>query len=110
MSASTHYVPRTTDHKISIQRGAPGRNASGGEILTWTELCTRWAAISYQAGGESSTSRKETAAQIIVFRTRYVPGLTEKDRILYDSQYYDIISIQADGRRHYHTITTQFRR
>ena len=107
---STNYVPRSMDRRITIERGTPSRNSSGGEVLTWASLATRWAAVTFEAGSENTSAKKETASQVTVFRTRYITGLTEKDRISYDGACYDITQIQEQGRRHYHTIYTEYRR
>ena len=107
---STDYVPRTTDRAIRIEQATPSRDGSGAEILTWGLLCTRWASMRYASGSENTSSQKETASASVIFTTRYISGITEKDRLVYDSKNYDIIQINEIGRRHYHEIITEYRR
>ncbi len=105
-----NYVPIMMDRKIIIQRGTPAKNASGGEVLTWSDYKTRWAQVQNFSGDENTTSKKETAFQKVVFTCRYVDGLTEKDRIQYSGMSYDITQIIEEGRRHFHTIHTEYRK
>lgn len=107
---STDYVPRTTDRAIRIERATPSRDGSGAEILTWGLLCTRYAKKSHSRGSEKGSANKETASREVIYTTRYVSGLTEKDRIVDDSEVYDIVQINELGRRHYHEIITEYRR
>lgn len=111
---STDYVPTATDRKIIIQRAAIEIDASGQEISTWVDWKERRAAVlqssGHSSGIEALAGGKETASLAVQFTTRYVPGLTEKDRIAYDGYYYDIISIVELGRRHYMQITTNWQR
>lgn len=110
---STDYVPRTTDRAIRIERATPSRDGSGAEILTWGLLCTRYAAMSYAttgfSSGEKTTSKKEVGYKVVIFTTRYVDGLTEKDRVVYDNVVYDITQIEELGRRHMMTLYTERR-
>ena len=108
---TTDYVPKITDRLIRVERATPSRDGSGAEILTWDLLCTRYAKVGHNnIGYEKGRAQKETASREVIFTTRYVTGLTEKDRILYDSQVYDIVQINELGRRHYHEIVTEYRR
>lgn len=110
MARPASYVPETMDQKIVIQRGTVSRGDSGSEVLTFATWKTRWANVQYQGGAEGQASNKETASMTVVFRIRYVDGLTEKDRILHKGNTYDITGIIPDGRKHFHTVQTEFRR
>lgn len=104
------YVPDMMDQRIVIQRAEVSRDAFGGETLTWADWKIRWAAVNYSGGGESQAAQKETASMTAVFVFRYADGLTEKDRISYKGGTYDITAIIPNGRTHFHTVETEFRR
>ena len=109
---TTDYVPKITDRLIRVERATPSRDGSGAEILTWDLLCTRYAAVSdtnTSISGEKTTSKKEVAYKVVIFTTRYVQGLTEKDRVVYDNVAYDITQIEELGRRHMMTLYTERR-
>lgn len=103
-------APEMMDRKIVIQRATVSRDAHGGEVLTWADYKTRWAEVQYAGGAEGQASNKETASLTVVFRFRHISDLTEKDRIVFDSKYLDIVSIIPEGRKHFQTVQTEFRR
>lgn len=101
------------DQYITIQRATVTRSANGAEILTWADWKSRWAEITYQGGSEAQQAGKETASSTVTFKVRYImDGLTEKDRISFRSQIYDITNIaqDQDGRNHYQLISTTVHR
>lgn len=114
MSASTAYVPRTMRSKIIIERCTVTRNASGEEIPVWETISTQWANMRYLAGygHEKTDAHRETASQEVefVFRKPMTVDITEKDRITYKGDHYDITQIQPIGYNHYLTVITEYRR
>lgn len=104
------YVPEMMDKKVIVQRATVTRGDSGSEVLTFADWKTRWAAIDYASGSERLEADKETASMTVYFTMREVAGLTEKDRISYNGYYFNIRSIIPNGRKHFQTIETEFRR
>lgn len=101
------------DQYITFQRAAISRSANGAEVLTYATYLSRWAEVTYQGGSEAQQAGKETASSTVTFKVRYiVDGITEKDRISFKSQIYDIANIaqDQDGRNHFQLITTQVHR
>lgn len=108
---ASDYVPAMMDQRIIIQRSTvASRDAHGGEVLTWADYKTRQAEVRYGGGSEGQASNKETASLTAVFRFRYISDLTEKDRIVHGSNVLDIVSIIPNGRKHFQTVQTEFRR
>ncbi|HNS47020.1 MAG TPA: phage head closure protein [Bacteroidales bacterium] len=107
---ASRYIPEMMDRKIVIQRATVSRDAHGGEVLTWADYKTRWAEVQYAGGAEGQAANKETASLTVVFRFRHISDLTEKDRISYDGKYMDIVGIIPEGRKHFQTVQTEFRR
>lgn len=101
------------DQYITFQRAAITRSANGAEIFTWADYKSRWAEVIYQGGSEAQQAGKETASSTVTFKVRnIVDGITEKDRILFKSQIYDITNIlqDQDGRNHFQLISTTVHR
>lgn len=104
------YVPEMMDKKVIVQRATVTRGDFGQEVLTYADWKTRWAFVDYASGGERLEANKETASMTVFFTMREVSGLTEKDRISHGGNYYNIKSIIPNGRKHFQTIETEFRR
>ena len=95
------------DRRITIQTLTATRGASGAQKRTWATLVTVWAEINYKAGGEVYEAKEKTAINKVKFRVRYLSTITETERILYDSNYYDILHIEVIGRNRYMILTAE---
>ena len=103
-------VPRLgdRDRQIVIQRdqGAT-QSATGQPVTNWQTLYTLWAAVQPVYGMEAYRSQRVTASQVRVFTTEYVAGITAKDRISYESKYWNITNIAELGRQEGLEITAE---
>jgi SPP1 family predicted phage head-tail adaptor len=87
------------DRKIEIQRYAPNRDETSGEIVPgWATLYTVWASKKQQSGREAIRAEQLVASQTVVFTIRY-KDVQPKDRVLFEGRYYDIKSINELGRK-----------
>ena len=90
------------DRKITIQIRSISQNDYGEAIAAFSSSASVWAMIETQPRGKEKVSNGiETSQQIINFLIRYstdVNDVTNGDRVLYNSQYYDIESVQEVGR------------
>lgn len=75
------------DRPITIQQYSETADSYGEPIKTWTTLVETFAGIKQQSAKELFSAGKISETDI-VFTTRYVSGVTAKDRILYDGKYY----------------------
>ena len=100
------------DRRIVIESYTATRDALGGEIQTWSTLRTVWAAVMYKEiqSDESQMAASQVVALKVNFRVRYTAGVTEKMRILFESEYYDILSITFEGRKRFALIETERRK
>ena len=91
-----------SDRRITIERATASLNAYGEEALSWATLITVWAELQKTSGlNESISDRQDTATQTLNFKIRSSTdsrAVTTKDRVLYDSKYYDIQGIEEIGR------------
>ena len=97
--------------RIAIERFTASQNATGEETGSWATLSTVWTAVKYNLTGsdEEQLSEKKTAITSTVFRIRYNTSVIQKDRILYRSEYFDILSITHDPGRVYTTLEAKLR-
>jgi SPP1 family predicted phage head-tail adaptor len=97
------------DRRIVIQTSTVSRDAYGEAIPTWSTLRTVWAWIRPVAVSEGEKSNKITASDTVRFVVRYRSDYTEKMRIVYNSNTYEIKGIQEVGRREYQELTAERR-
>lgn len=83
------------DRRITIQRATTAADAYGTPIETWTDLVCTNAHLAYPAtgSGEAQYDAVHLATTNVVFTIRYRPGILPTDRIMYDSEVYDITRI-----------------
>ena len=87
------------DRKIEIYTYSSSRDAAGQPIKVRSLFNTIYANIDYSPSSESILAAKITTETKIKLTIRYLSGLEEKMQVKFDDQYYEIISIQPQGRR-----------
>ncbi len=101
------------DREITIQSFTEVQNSFGEKEITFSDLATVRAAIEYGNRGttEAFEAKRETATTSIFFTIRYhVDYKSKKNRIVYEAQNYDIISvIEAGARRQYLKMEAQLK-
>ena len=60
------------------------------EPTSWTTFTTVWAIVEDKSGSESYQADQLTASRTTVFTIRYLSGVTELMRVLFNDRYYDI--------------------
>ena len=90
------------DRKITIQFRSLAQDAYGESLKAFTSSASVWAMIETKPRGKEKVSNGlETSQQLVNFLIRYssdVDDVTSGDRVLYNSQLYDIESVQEVGR------------
>lgn len=91
------------DRRICIEAPSTSRGASGQELLTWSTFAECWASVEYPGTrtDEQVVADQEVSITSVIFRIRYRDGLNQKMRILYNSNYYDILNVLEVGRKDY---------
>ena len=88
--------------RISIQQYSTARDASGGEVLTWSELAAVWAATEYATSSdEVQQGTRVTAQTNTIFTIRYRADVTEKMRILWKNKHWNIRALLPDNHLDY---------
>lgn len=93
------------DREITIEQYSATLGDYGDEVLTWTTLAACWASVDWPDAhsGEGQEAQQETATESIDITIRYeaAPTVEPKMRVLFDSKYYDIITVQKMGRQRF---------
>jgi len=91
----------TYRHRITLREStATGRDAAGGEILTWSDVATVWAAVEPISGREYFAAQQVNAETTHRIKMRYRPGVHSKMRVLFGSRTFDIESVIDPEERH----------
>lgn len=87
-------------HQISIQSRSTVQDAAGEPANTWTEYASRRASIQRTPGKEAFAAAQDNGRIPVVFRLRWLDGVTPAMRVVFDSKVFDIRSIvDVDGRK-----------
>lgn len=97
------------DRRIVLQRCTETQTDYGELIRTWSNLGTVWANVNFRGGSEGFEAEQLTANTQIIFTIRYVSYLQPKDRIYYNSKYYDILNIIELDRKCYMQLQVEFK-
>jgi SPP1 family predicted phage head-tail adaptor len=97
------------DELISIQRYIETVDSNTGEKLqTWTEIAAPWARIvELETGSEEVNADRRENKQTVNFTIRYDSNISVNDRIVWNSNKYNIISIADLERRMYIKLHTE---
>lgn len=80
--------------RIRIEVRSDIQSASGEPAYTWTLFRETWAAVEPLLGRELFAAQERQAKVSTRFRMRYVAGVKPRMRIVWDSRWFDIESIQ----------------
>jgi head-tail adaptor len=88
------------DRLIIIERqGVPLLDEYGNTQQTWALLCSLRAQKVQGSTEEFIRAYGASSETIVIFRTRYVEGITVADRLIHDGQVHDIKETKEIGRR-----------
>jgi len=87
------------DRTIAIERKTETVTPAGGVVAAWLNIATVRAEIVTQSASEFLTGFGEAENGTIVFRVRYLAGITTADRVTYAGQVYDLKEVTELGRR-----------
>jgi len=87
------------DRAITINRVTQVIDNYGNPVDTWTTVATLRAQLIQASTEEFLRDYGASSETAIVFRTRYVAGVTLADRVTYDGVEHNIIEVKEIGRR-----------
>lgn len=86
-------------HVIEIQQAATAVNDAGTPVQTWSKFATLRAELIEQSTEEFLRNAGDTSVMTLAFRTRFLPGITNEQRVSFDGMAFDIEQIVTIGRR-----------
>jgi len=89
------------DRYIRVEQFTTTENNYGEGVKTWALYSNLWAEKIEVMGSEGVQESQTVNKQVVQWRIRYNSGVTVQMRILYNSQYYNITSVQEEGRGNY---------
>ena len=93
------------DQRVTFQRKTETADGIGGTVRTWANLAsnpTVWANVKARLGREAMVNGRMTAVLPVTFTIYNRTDLDERDRILWNGEAYNILSIFRQGDRALH--------
>lgn len=87
------------DRQIVIERVATGTSATGAVTEAWATFATLRGHLDSAKSQEVQRALGASSETALVFKARYVPGITLADRVQYDGAAYNIVGLAEVGRR-----------
>ena len=94
--------PGKLDQRITFQEYSTTSDGGGGTVKTWADLAstpTVWAHVKANSGGERFEEDRTNATATATFWVRNRSDVTEKDRIVWRGQQYNIRNVMHEGAR-----------
>lgn len=95
------------DNRIEIYSVTETSDGFGGVTTANVLYKTVWAQMVPSGGTEGFEAKKLTAVNQVIFIIRYLAALTEKYKIKYESNWYDILKIEAPDRKRYLNVVAE---
>ena len=86
------------DRLIVVQRSTHTVNEYGTPVFAWSDVATLRAQL-VEARTEEFLASGASDKTLAVFRTRYLDGVGNADRILHDGKVFNIREVKEIGRR-----------
>ena len=87
------------DQMITFQRKTRVADGMGGYTETWADVYSVWAAVKAKAGREGRDEGRTNATFVTTFTVYTMADLSELDRIVWNSERYNIRGILRQGER-----------
>lgn len=80
-------------HRIALQAGSGTQGGYGNIPLTFSTYATVWASVEPLNGRELLNAQQIHAETTVRVRLRYLSTVTNKNRIVFDSRTFEILSV-----------------
>ena len=87
------------DRQITLERKSETVSDSGAVVSAWAEIATVRAELVQQTADEYLSGYGAAEQGNLIFRIRYLAGITTADRVTYQGAAYDLDQIAELGRR-----------
>jgi SPP1 family predicted phage head-tail adaptor len=87
--------------RIEIQQLVDGANENGFSNENWQTVRTAWTSIKTMDDRINAfdfySGAREQGKNTIAFTIRYIPGITSRMRVIFNSRIFEILSVVNDG-------------
>lgn len=87
------------DRIITVQRFESTVDDYGTPVETWTDVATVRAQKVQASTEEFIEGQGATDDTVIIFRTRWLDGVTNADRVVHDGENFNVMETKEIGRR-----------
>jgi len=94
--------PGALDQRVTLQVTTATADGIGGVSRAWSNLSTTptvWASVRAKGGGETMVADQQTATQLFLFTIRNRADVTEMNRLVWQSEPYNIRRVERQGPR-----------
>lgn len=85
------------DQRITLQQRVDAVNTLGENAYTWSDVATVWASADPKRGREFFAAAQQQAEAPVAFRIRWRSGVTERMRVLWNAQPFEIAAPPVDA-------------
>ena len=93
------------DQQITLQRLTATPDGIGGTVRAWADFdanATVWAKVTPRLGREAMVNGRMTAVLPVTFEIYNRSDVDERDRIIWQGEAYNILSLMREGSRAQH--------
>lgn len=87
------------DRRVTIRRYTSTVDEYGDPVQAWTDLATVSANVRQESGREFMAAATEMGSRKVIFRLRWLAGLTVTDQVRFEGHDHDIHEVRELGRR-----------
>lgn len=87
------------DRTITVQRLGEVQDEFGGVSSGWTDLATLRAQLIESSTSEWMEAGGEQAGRSVALRCRWLDGIRNADRVIFEGQPFDVLEVKEIGRR-----------
>lgn len=87
------------DRVITVQRSVDAPGDYGETFLAWSNVATLRAGLVQASTTEYMAAYGAAPEEAVIFRTRFLDGITTDDRVVYEGRTHDIKELKEIGRR-----------
>jgi len=85
------------NRRLALQSNTPSQDSYGDTIESWSLIGNVWAEMVSAKGSEKFTGQQDAGFDTVVWRIRYRSDLDNLDRVVFESQNYDILGVNEEG-------------
>jgi head-tail adaptor len=87
------------DREVIIQRASTAIDGAGTPQQTWVEVVTLRAELMDDVTDEQKRDQGESTERALTFQTRFYPGVTVADCLVFECEKYNLVQVKPIGRR-----------